>query len=151
MLIALLALLGIDLSVVLGLLVTVVLRRRWVRRRPGVFAGAVHVVDGTVEGLSPKWTRGYGRWVGSVLVWTTRPFLLRNVLVALDGPGGTPRPAGPDEVKRLGEEPVVVTLQARGRGRLEVAARHDGAALALGPFAPRAAARTEQRDPAAVG
>lgn len=150
MLIALLALLGIDLWIVLVLLVTVVLRRRWVKRRPGIFAGAVHVVDGAVEGLSPKWARGYGRWVGSALVWTPRPFLLRNVLVALDESRGPPRPARPGEVKHLGEEPVVVTLQARGQGRLEVAARHDEAALALGPFAARAA-RTEQRDPAAVG
>lgn len=150
MLIALLALLGIDLWIVFVLLVTVVLRRRWVKRHPGIFAGAIRVVDGTVEGLSPKWSRGYGRWAGSVLVWTTRPFLLRNVLVPLDESGGPPRPAGPDEVKHLGEEPVVVTLRARGHGRLEAAARHDEVALALGPFATQAA-RTEQGDPAAVG
>jgi hypothetical protein len=54
MLIALLAVLGVDLVVLVA------------------FA------------LRAKWGRGYGRWVRDFLVWTKGPFLFRNELVAAD-------------------------------------------------------------------
>lgn len=149
MLIALLAVLGVDLGLLLLLLAIVVLRRRWVTHRPGAFEGAARVADGAVEGLSPTWRRGYGRWAGHVLVWTTRPFLLRNVLVPV-GSAGPPRPAKAGEVERLGETPAVATFEADGEGRLEVATRHDQAPLALGPFA-RPTASVQPREPVTAG
>jgi hypothetical protein len=47
MLIALLVALGVDLVAVF-----VLGRRRWVKRQPGEFAGAIRVPDGAIEGLS---------------------------------------------------------------------------------------------------
>jgi hypothetical protein len=41
MLIALLAVLGVNLIVVAGLLVVGLARRRWVNQRPGSFVGAI--------------------------------------------------------------------------------------------------------------
>jgi hypothetical protein len=82
MLIALLALLGVDLAALLALAAFVVTRKRWVKRQPRAFRGAIRVTGGEVDGLSPKWRRGYGRWVRDVLVWTKGPFLFRNELVA---------------------------------------------------------------------
>ena len=70
MVIALLALLGVDLIVIVVLLGIMLSRRRWVSHQPGAFKGAVRVVDGEVPGLGTKWQRGYGRWVRDVLVWT---------------------------------------------------------------------------------
>ena len=81
MLIALLALLGVDLIVIVVLLAGVLSRKRWITRQPGAFRGAVRVVDGEVPGLGVKWKRGYGRWVKDILVWTKAPFLFRNELV----------------------------------------------------------------------
>ncbi|HWH98300.1 MAG TPA: hypothetical protein VNS80_08020, partial [Pseudolysinimonas sp.] len=80
MLIALLAVLGVDLIVLVVLAAFVFARKRWVKRQAGAFRGAIRVRGGKVDGLNPKWRRGYGRWVRDVLVWTKGPFLFRNEL-----------------------------------------------------------------------
>ena len=105
MLIALLAALGVDLIVVVALAAFVFTRKRWVKHQPGAFRGVIRVADGKVDGLRPKWSRGYGRWVRGILVWTKGPFLFRNELVPTDRLDEQ-RPARPDEVKRLGDHPA---------------------------------------------
>jgi hypothetical protein len=84
MVIALLAVLGVDLIVIVVLFGAVLTRRRWVSHQPGAFKGAIRVAEGAVSGLGGKWKRGYGRWVRDVLVWTKAPALFRNELVAVD-------------------------------------------------------------------
>jgi hypothetical protein len=135
MVIALLVVLGVDPIVIVVLLGVLLSRRRWVSHQPGAFKGAIRVVDGEVSGLKPKWKRGYGRWVRDVLVWTKAPALFRNELVAVDGLAGAVRAAEPGEVKRLGNDPVVVALAADGGARVEVAAPPASRHQALGPFA----------------
>jgi hypothetical protein len=137
MLIALLALLGVDLIVIVAFLGVVLMRERWVKRQPGAFAGSVRVTSGEIGGFRPKWSRGYGRWVRDVLVWTKAPFLFRNELLAVDGLDAE-RPAGQGEVKRLGDEPVVIRIQAGG-ATVEVAAHGADRALLLGPYREPAA------------
>ena len=66
MLIALLALLGVDLIVLVVLAAFVFARKRWIKRQPGAFRGAIRVSGGKVDGLKPKWRRGYGRWIRDV-------------------------------------------------------------------------------------
>jgi hypothetical protein len=132
MLIALLAVLGVNLIVIVVLLALVLTRKRWVKRQPGSFHGAIRVSSGDVDGLQPKWRRGYGRWVRDVLVWTKAPFHFRNELVAADGMDRQ-RPAGPGEVKRLGDHPIVMRLEV-GEATVEVAAHDDERAFLLGPY-----------------
>lgn len=72
-------------------------RIRRVKRQPGASRGSIKVAIGEIDGLSPKWRRGYGHWIREILVWTKGPFLFRNHLVATDGIDEQ-RPA----VKRLG-------------------------------------------------
>jgi hypothetical protein len=136
MLIALLALLGVDLIVIVVLLAVMLTRRRWVSRQPGAFKGAIRTVDGEVSGLGSKWKRGYGRWVRDVLVWTKAPGLFRNELVAVDGLADAVRAAELGVVKRLGSEPIIVPLAADGGARVEVATPADSRERALGPVAP---------------
>jgi hypothetical protein len=107
-------------------------RKRWVRHQPGAFRGVIRVADGEIDGFGSKWHRGYGRWVRDVLVWTKAPFLFRNELVAADGLDGQ-RPAHPDEVKHLGDHPVVIRIRAGG-ATVEVAASGKDRALLLGPY-----------------
>jgi hypothetical protein len=133
MLIAFLALLGVDLIVIVILAALVLGRRRWLKRQPGEFSGAIRVTSGDVEGLGPKWKRGYGRWVRDVLVWTKAPLMFRNELVPVDRLTEE-RPAHADEVKRLGDEPVVVEFTSVG-AKIEVAAKPEHRALLTGPFA----------------
>jgi hypothetical protein len=105
MVIALLAVLGVDLIVIVILLGAVLTRRRWVSHQPGAFKGAIRVVEGEVSGLGGRWKRGSGRWVRDVLVWATAPSLVRNELVAVDGLAGAVRAAQAGGVKRLGSHP----------------------------------------------
>src|SRR6266576_6271776 len=107
MLIALLAVLGVNLIVIVVLLAVVISRKRWVKGQPGAFPGTIRVAGGDLDGFGAKWKRGYGRWVRDVLVWTKRPFLFRNELLPGDALARE-RPANAGEVKRLGEHPVVI-------------------------------------------
>lgn len=81
MVIALLAVLGVDLLTIAVLLGLVIARKRWARRQPGAFNAAIRTVQGDVPGLASKWRRGYRRWVRGVLVWERNPFLFRNLFV----------------------------------------------------------------------
>ena len=132
MLIALLALLGVNLIVLVALAAFVFTRKRWVKRQGGAFRGAIRVTGGKVDGLKPKWRRGYGRWVRNVFVWTKGPFLFRNELVPADGLDEQ-RPASSDEVKRLGEHPTVIRVRT-GTATVEVAAHGEDSELLLGPY-----------------
>jgi hypothetical protein len=138
MLIALLAILGVNLIVIVALLASVLSRKRWVKRQPGSFRGAIRVSSGEIDGLRPKWARGYGRWVRDVLVWTKAPFFFRNELVTADGLDQQ-RPAGPDEVKRLGDHPVIVQLRSDS-ATVDVAAHDKESERLLGPYLASVAA-----------
>ena len=142
MVIALLAVLGVNLIVIVVLLGSVLARKRWVKQQPGAFGGAIRVADGEIDGLRSKWGRGYGRWVSDVLVWTKPPFLFRNAFVVVSSLD-EPRPARPDEVKRLGDHPVVVELKS-GSATVEVAVPDEARQLLAGPSAVAA-------DPTPVG
>ena len=102
------------------------------KRQSEAFRGVVRVASGEVDGLRPKWNRGYGRWVRDVLVWTKGPFLFRNEIVAAEDLMDQRR-ANPDEVKRLGDQPslIRVTIDA---ATVEVAADGADAELLLGPY-----------------
>jgi hypothetical protein len=130
--IALLAVLGVDLIVIVVLLVFILGRKRWVTHQPGAFRGAIRVVSGDIDGLGAKWSRGYGHWIRDVLVWTKAPFLFRNQLLAGDGLHEL-RAAQPHEVKRLGDHPVMVQVGV-GSAIVELAAGSDDTRLLLGPY-----------------
>ena len=132
MLIALLAVLGVNLIVLVALAALVFARKRWVKRQPGAFRGAIRVASGEIDGLRPKWGRGYGHWVRDVLVWTKGPFLFRNEVVGTDDLQEH-RPALPGEVKRLGDDPAVIRVAA-GSAAIEVAAHGHDAELLGGPY-----------------
>jgi hypothetical protein len=126
MLIALLAVLGVDLAVVVALAAVVLSRRRWVSRQPGAFRGAIRPAG------EKRWRRGYGRWVRDVLVWTKAPFLMRNELLPADGVAEQ-RLARPGEVRRLGDRTSVIRLRV-GDAALDVAADFEHAERLLGPY-----------------
>jgi len=134
MIVAFLALLGVDLIVIVFLLGVMLTRRRWVSHQPGAFKGAIRVVEGDVPGLGRRWKHGYGRWVRDVLVWTKAPSLFRNDLVGVDGLAGEVHTADPGDVKRLGDRPVIVPLAVDGAARADVAAREEDRVRALGPL-----------------
>ena len=133
MLIALLIALGVELIVVVAFAVLMVGRKRWVKRQPGAFAGAIRVTSGEIDGLGPKWKRGSGHWVRDVLVWNKAPLMLTNQLVAVDRISEE-RQANEGEVKRLGDKPTIIAFVA-DRAEIEVAAKPEQRALVTGLFA----------------
>ena len=60
MLIALLAVLGVDLVVLVVFAAFVFSRKRWVKRQPGAFHGVIRVANGEVDGLRAKWAVATG-------------------------------------------------------------------------------------------
>lgn len=140
MLIALLAVLGVDLTVIVVVLAGALSRKRWISRQPGSFRGAIRVASGELHGFGSKWSRGYGRWVRDVLVWTKGPFLFRNELVVADRVDGE-RTAAAGEVKRLGDRPVVVAFSS-GATRVEIAASGEQRDRLLGAERARSMAST---------
>jgi hypothetical protein len=144
MLIALLAVLGVNLIVLVAFAAFVLGRKRWVKRQPGAFHGVIRVASGEVDGLGSKWGRGYGRWVRDILVWTKAPFLFRNDLVPTDRLDEQ-RPARTDEVKRLGDHPAVIRVTADG-ATVEVAAGAEDAELLLGPYREPASATAAESE-----
>ena len=135
MLIALLALLGVNLVVIVVFVAFVIGRKRWVKRQPGAFPGAIRVTSGEIDGLGSKWKRGYGRWVRDVLVWEKAPFLFRNEFLAVDSLDGERR-AEPKEIKRL-DEAIVIRVTSSA-ATVEVAAESDDAERLHGPYHPPA-------------
>jgi hypothetical protein len=95
-----------------------------------VFSGAIRVTSGDIQGLAPKWKRGYGRWVRDVLAWMKTPLYFRNELVPVDGIVGE-RIATHGEVRRLGDEAVVVEF-ASGKEKIAVAAKAEHRMLVTG-------------------
>ena len=131
MVIALLAIIGVNLIVIVVFLAGVLGRRRWVSRQPGAFRGTAQVMDGRVPHLGSKARPGYGRWVRDVLVWTPAPFFLRNTFVAVDTVQGTHNPTG--KVRRLGDNPRVITLTANG-ARIDITVRAEDVVLVTTAF-----------------
>ncbi|MEV1093582.1 hypothetical protein [Streptomyces microflavus] len=132
MLVALLAVLGVNLLVLVVIVVAMLGRRRWLARQPGAFRGAARVVEGDTKGLRSRWRAGYGRWVRDVLVWTPAPLLLRAVLLPVDAVSAA-RPLGPKEIRRPRGLTAVVTLNV-AHALLEVAVREpDGSPVRRGP------------------
>ena len=72
-----------------------------------------------------------------VLVWTKAPFLVRNEFVPVDRLDGE-RHATSGEVKRLGDEPIVVALTTGG-ARIEAAVSGAHRDRLLGPCSERVA------------
>ncbi|HEX7268021.1 MAG TPA: hypothetical protein VF256_11410 [Streptosporangiaceae bacterium] len=135
MLIALFAVLGVDLVVIVVLVAAVLARKRWVSDEPGAFRGAIRITGGEVPGLGTRRMRGYGRWVREILVWMKAPFLFRSELVVADAAAGAARAAKPGEVRGVGKHAAIVVLAVGGGARIEVAASADGRERAAGPFA----------------
>ena len=137
MVIALLAVLGVDLIVIVAFVAFVLGRKRWVKRQPNAFLGVIRVAGGDIDGFGPKWRRGYGRWVRDVLVWTKAPLLFQNELMAVDGLAEQRPARGGDEIRRLGDHPAVIKVRVGG-ARAEIAAEGDDLELLLGPHGKHA-------------
>jgi hypothetical protein len=138
MIIALLVGLGVSLWVVLALVGLMVLRRRWLKRQPGAFPCAIRSLEGDTPRVGGRrWRRGWGRLADGLLAWDPMPTLVASSLLEVTEVVGS-RPAQDGEIRRMGEQPVILELALAGGGTVALALRAEHAALALRRAAPLA-------------
>jgi hypothetical protein len=131
-----LAALGIPLWMVAGALFATLWSRREFKRAPGVFSAKLRLVSGEVAGLTAAWPRRplFARWVHDVLVIHRGLALVRSNALGVGRATGSLVAGDPDEVRGLGEEPVLLTLILDGGASVQLAAPSDDRDAMVGPF-----------------
>ena len=136
---AFLAAVGIPLWLCATGILTLAVRNRALRRRPGNVACRLRV---TPDG---RWIRGHGVWVHDVFAFRgSRAAWKEQLLWAIDV---EVRPATEGEATKklhaLGDHPIVATIAGTpDDGTIEVAAREEDELLLLGPSATLALTRS---------
>jgi hypothetical protein len=131
-----LAALGIPIWLVLGGLGATFLSRRSFKRRPGVFPVKLRVVSGEVAKLKASWPRrpGYARWVHDVLLVQHGGALRQTEAMAVTRVTEAISSRGADDIRALGDAPLVMSLELDGGAKVELAAPTDVRGLMVGPF-----------------
>jgi len=107
-----LAALGIGVWMVAGALSATLWSRREFKRAPDVFAAKLRLVSGEVAGLKASWPRrpSFARWVHDLLVIHRGLALVRSDALGVGQATGSLVAGDPEEIRRLGKEPVLLTL-----------------------------------------
>jgi hypothetical protein len=126
---ALLVMVGVPLWLCAVAILTLVLRNRGLRRRPGNLPVRV-----LMPGKS-RWTRGHAVWVSDVFAWRGSPAawsedLAQVVAVTVR----EPTPAESKPLHRLGDAPVVAVLSTAEGRTLSVGAAGENRLTLAGPF-----------------
>ncbi len=131
---AFLLLVGVPLWLIAMGVVALVVRNRAIRHRPG----NVPVRLRTHE--SDRWHAGHGVWVHDVFAFRGSPAGWKEALVWAAGVSSRPATAAErKKLRRVGDNPIVVTLALHPRGTIQVAARPEHAAMLVAPFADQIA------------
>ena len=134
---AILAVLGVPIWLVVAGLGTALLRSRsQFKKRPGVFMAKIRLRSGSFEGIGEKWTPMpiAALWVHDVLLVHKVLPLVRTIPLPVAEALGTVQEANPSEIKRLGEQPALLTFRLDNGAELELATPGDSSSVALGPF-----------------
>jgi hypothetical protein len=127
---AILLAVGVPLWLCAAGILTLVVRNRALRTRPGNIP---------VRVLAPgkhRWRAGHGVWVHDVFAFRGSPAVWSESLVwATAATPRAPTTAERAKLHRIGDAPVVATIALAEGGELVLAARADDEASLLGPFA----------------
>jgi hypothetical protein len=138
---AILALIGVPLWLCAIGILTLVMRNRELRKRPGNVPVRVRPADKT------RWTPAHALWVSDVLAYRGSPAAWKEGLFRVTA--ASERPADAKErkhLRRIGDDPVIATLTVDDGDttrQIDVAARASDALTLLGPYAANALAKTE--------
>jgi hypothetical protein len=131
---AILAALGVPLWLCAAGILTLILRNRALRKRPGNLPVRIRRAGKT------RWSPGHGVWIHDVFAFRGLPAAWKEALVWATE--ASARPASEQErekLHRIGDAPIVVTLTLDEGETVELAARPEHKADLLGPFAPAVA------------
>jgi hypothetical protein len=124
---AILLFLGVPLWMVAGMIILVVWNRRRVKGQPGMFPVKIRAevkpdAEKEPNEKEPKWSRkGYAQWVHDVLILRKGMGLMQSIPYGISGVESHEQDADPDEVKGLGEHPVVIRVRLDDGSILQVA------------------------------
>jgi hypothetical protein len=126
-----LAALGVPLWLCALAILTLVLRNRALRRRPGNIPVRLHRPG------KKRWVRGHGVWVHDVFAFRGSPAAWKEELIWVsDVAPRAPSAEERDGWRQLGDEPIVAVLKPAeaADATIEVAARGEHRDLLSGPF-----------------
>jgi hypothetical protein len=127
---AILAVLGVPLWLCAAGILTLLLRNRTLRKRPGNVPVRVRRPG------KKRWSPGHGVWVHDIFAYRGLPAAWREALVwAIDASVRAPTAEERKKLHRIGEDAVVATLTIIDGETIEFAARHEHGNELLGPFA----------------
>jgi hypothetical protein len=138
-LVALLALLGVPIWLLVGMIGAAVWSRRNFARTPGVFKAKVRRVGGDISGVPDSWPRraAYARWVHDVLLVHHGVALVRNIPLPVADRDARVEPVDGEAVKGLGDAPRVATFRLDSGAVAQIACAGADADLLSGPFPAR--------------
>jgi hypothetical protein len=122
-----LAAVGVPLWLIAIALITLLLRNRTLRHRPGN-------VPVRVRAPGKRWDRGHAGWVHDVFAFRGSPAAWAEVLEYVQA--ATARPATREEAHKLRglDEPIIATLTTDDGRTIEIAASRRDRAKLLAPF-----------------
>jgi hypothetical protein len=138
---AILALLGVPLWLCAVAILTLVMRNRQLRKRPGNIPVRVRRAG------KKRWTPAHALWVSDVLAYRGSPAAWKEGLFRVTA--ASERPADAEErkhLRRIGDDPMIATLtvdDGETTRQIDVAARASDALTLLGPYAANALAKTK--------
>jgi hypothetical protein len=127
---AILAAVGVPLWLCAAGILTLLMRNRSLRKRPGNVPVRLHHPG------KGRWSPGHGVWIRDVFAFRGLPAAWKEELVW--GTDASVRTASGKERKklhRIGDAPVIATLTLGEGGTIELAARAENKDALLGPYA----------------
>lgn len=136
MLVAIGALLGVPLWILLGWLAGGLWHRYEINKLPDLFKTKVRVVSGTYRHTGNDYPRmvGHAVMAHDILILEKGLLIPRALHFKIADSVEPPQPADPDKVKRLGDAPVTMQFRLDEGVVIEVAVPSEDLELAWGPF-----------------
>jgi hypothetical protein len=136
MLVAIGALLGIPLWILIGWLAAGLWHRHVIKQLPGRFNTKVRMVSGTYRHTGYNFPRMTGNaiWAHDVLILEKGLLIPRTLHFEIADAVQTAHPADPEQVKGLGESPITMQFKLDNGAVIEVAARNEESEWAQEPF-----------------
>jgi hypothetical protein len=123
--------LGVPLWLCAAGILTLVLRNRAIRHRPGNIPCRLRTDP------NKRWRRGHGVWIHDVFGFRGSPAAWVEALWWVTEVSVRPATAEDGKFRGIGDHPVIATMETSVQGRVEVAARAEVASALTEPFGER--------------
>jgi hypothetical protein len=136
MLVAIGALLGVPVWILLGWLAGGLWHRHEIKQIPDLFKTKVRMVSGTFGHTDDTFPRlaGHAVMAHDILILEKGMLIPRTIVYRITDGVQPPQPADPDKIKGLGDKPVTIQFRLDGGEVIELAAQGEDLDDARGPF-----------------